>query len=170
PTQRAGIGFVFLVLRAFSTGSVALTGVETIANGVPAFRKPKARNAATTLLVMGTIAVTMFLGVLVLARISGLVIAAEPQRLIGAPAVYELQTVVSQLASDWFADFTPAVYYVTILTALVLVLAANTSFNDFPRLISMIAQDRYLPRQLHTLGYRLTLSNGILLLAGFAIV
>jgi len=170
PTQLAGIGFVFLVLRAFSTGSVALTGVETIANGVPAFRKPKARNAATTLLVMGTIAVTMFLGVLVLARISGLVIAAEPQRLIGAPADYEQQTVVAQLANAVFADFTPAVYYVIILTGLVLVLAANTSFNGFPRLSSMLAQDRYLPRQLHTRGDRLTLSNGILLLAGFAIV
>src|SRR5699024_5470245 len=170
PTQLAGIGFVFLVLRAFSTGSVALTGVETIANGVPAFRKPKARNAATTLLVMGATAVTMFLGVRVLARISGLVITDDPQRLIGAPAGYEQQTVVAQLANAVFADFTPAIYYVIILTGLVLVLAANTSFNGFPRLSSMLAQDRYLPRQLHTRGDRLTLSNGILLLAGAAIV
>lgn len=170
PTQLAGIGFVFLVLRAFSTGSVALTGVETIANGVPAFRKPKSRNAATTLLVMGSIAVTMFLGVLVLARISGVVITDDPSSLIGAPAGYEQKTAIAQLAGAVFTDFSPAVYYVIIFTGLILVLAANTSFNGFPRLSSMLAQDRYLPRQLHTRGDRLTLSNGILLLAGFAIV
>lgn len=170
PAQLAGIGFAFLVLRAFSSGSAALTGVETIANGVPAFRKPKSRNAATTLLLMGVLAVTMFLGLLVLARISGLVVTTEPDQLIGAPAGYQQKTVIAQLANAVFADFAPAVYYIIFVTGLILVLAANTAFNGFPMLGSMLAQDRYLPRQLHTRGDRLAFSNGILFLAAFAIV
>ncbi|MGJ7904966.1 APC family permease [Actinopolyspora sp. H202] len=171
PSQIAGLGFVFLVLRAFSSGSAALTGVEAISNGVPAFRKPKPRNAATTLLWMGLLAVTMFMGLLMLARVTGVVIAEDPRhQLIGAPQGYEQKTLIAQLAHAVFGGFTPAVYYLIFFTGLILVLAANTAFNGFPLLGSVLAQDRYLPRQLHTRGDRLAFSNGILFLAGFATV
>ncbi|WP_092628783.1 APC family permease [Actinopolyspora mzabensis] len=171
PSHIAGLGFVFLVLRAFSSGSAALTGVEAISNGVPAFRKPKPRNAATTLLWMGLLAVTMFMGLLMLARITGVVIAEDPQhQLIGAPEGYEQKTLIAQLAHAVFGGVTPAVYYLIFFTGLILVLAANTAFNGFPLLGSVLAQDRYLPRQLHTRGDRLAFSNGILFLAGFATV
>jgi len=166
----AGVGFAFLVLRAFSSGSAALTGVEAISNGVPAFRKPKSKNAATTLLMMGLIAVTMFFGLLVLARITHAVIAEDPSELIGAPPGYEQKTLVAQLAGAVFAGFPPAVWYVVFFTGLILVLAANTAFNGFPVLGSILAQDRYLPRQLHTRGDRLAFSNGIIFLATFAVV
>ncbi|TNC27663.1 APC family permease [Amycolatopsis alkalitolerans] len=166
----AGLGFAFLILRAFSSGSAALTGVEAISNGVPAFRKPKSRNAATTLLLMGVIAVVMFLGLIILARISHAVIAEDPGQLIGAPAGYEQKTLVAQLANAVFAGFPPATWYIIFFTGLILVLAANTAFNGFPVLGSILAQDRYLPRQLHTRGDRLAFSNGIIFLATFAIV
>jgi amino acid transporter len=167
----AGIGLVFLVLRAFSSGSAALTGVEAIANGVPAFRKPKSRNAATTLLMMGTMAITMFMGLLVLAGETGAVVAEDPaHQLRGAPAGYEQKTLVAQLANAVFGSFFPGTYYLLFFTGLILVLAANTAFNGFPVLGSILAQDRFLPRQLHTRGDRLAFSNGILFLAGFAIV
>ncbi|MEU3270816.1 APC family permease [Saccharomonospora sp. NPDC006951] len=167
----AGIGFAFLILRAFSSGSAALTGVEAIANGVPAFRKPKGRNAATTLLLMGTLAITMFLGLLFLANLTGAVMAEDPaHQLVNAPEGYEQKTLVAQLAGAVFAGFPPATWYVIFFTGLILVLAANTAFNGFPVLGSILAQDRFLPRQLHTRGDRLAFSNGILFLAGFAIV
>ncbi|PXY28161.1 APC family permease [Prauserella muralis] len=166
-----GFAFVFLILRAFSSGSAALTGVEAIANGVPAFRKPKGRNAATTLLMMGTLAITMFLGLLFLANVTGAVMAEHPgEQLINAPEGYEQKTLVAQLAGAVFAGFPPAMWYVIFFTGLILVLAANTAFNGFPVLGSILAQDRFLPRQLHTRGDRLAFSNGILFLAGFAIV
>ncbi|WP_199431733.1 APC family permease [Qaidamihabitans albus] len=165
----AGFGFAFLVMRAFSSGSAALTGVEAIANGVPAFRKPKGRNAATTLLMMGTLAITMFLGLLFLARVTGVIMAEDPaEQLLNAPEGYEQKTLLAQLANAVFAGFSPAVWYVIFFTGLILVLAANTAFNGFPVLGSILAQDRYLPRQLHTRGDRLAFSNGILFLAGFA--
>ncbi|WP_019853545.1 APC family permease [Actinopolyspora mortivallis] len=171
PSHVAGLGFAFLVLRAFSSGSAALTGVEAISNGVPAFRKPKSRNAASTLLMMGLIAITMFMGLLLLARGTGVVIAQDPQQqLLGVPPDYEQKTLIAQLADTVFAGFPPAVYYLIFFTGLILVLAANTAFNGFPLLGSVLAQDRYLPRQLHTRGDRLAFSNGILFLAGFATV
>ncbi|HEX2289542.1 MAG TPA: APC family permease, partial [Pseudonocardiaceae bacterium] len=167
----AGLGFAFLILRAFSSGSAALTGVEAIANGVPAFRKPKGRNAATTLLMMGVLAITMFLGLIMLARLTGAQIAEDPARqLINAPAGYEQKTLVAQLANAVFGGFAPATWYVIFFTGLILLLAANTAFNGFPVLGSILAQERYLPRQLHTRGDRLAFSNGIVFLAGFAIV
>lgn len=170
-TQMAGVAFVFLVLRAFSSGSAALTGVEAISNGVPAFRKPKSRNAATTLALMGGLAVTMFLGLLMLAQITGAVIAEDPaHQLIGAPPGYEQKTLVAQLAGAVFAGFPPGVWYLVFFTGLILVLAANTAFNGFPVLGSILAQDRFLPRQLHTRGDRLAFSNGILFLAAGAII
>jgi amino acid transporter len=166
-----GFALVFLVLRSFTQGCAALTGVEAISNGVPAFKKPKSRNAATTLLMLGVIAVCLVMGMITLARMTGIKIAADPARqLIGAPPGYEQQTMVAQLAAAVFGDFKPAFYFVVIVTALILVLAANTAFNGFPVLGSILAQDRYLPRQLHTRGDRLAFSNGILFLAGFAVV
>jgi amino acid transporter len=166
-----GLAMAFLLLRAFSSGSAALTGVEAISNGVPAFRKPKSRNAAATLLLMGMISVSMLLGIITLARATGLKYAEDPHhQLVGAPADYHQKTVVAQLAEAVFSGFTPAFYLVTTVTALILVLAANTAFNGFPVLGSILAQDRYLPRQLHTRGDRLAFSNGILFLAVFAMV
>ncbi|WP_328308840.1 APC family permease [Actinomycetospora sp. NBC_00405] len=165
------LALVFLVLRSFTQGCAALTGVEAISNGVPAFRKPKSRNAATTLALLGLIAVFLFSGMIALARASGVVMAERPgDQLVGAPADYRQETLVAQLARTVFDGFPPGFWAVTIFTALILVLAANTAFNGFPVLGSILAQDRYLPRQLHTRGDRLAFSNGILFLAFFAVV
>ncbi|PVZ14254.1 APC family permease [Actinomycetospora cinnamomea] len=162
---------VFLVLRSFTQGCAALTGVEAISNGVPAFRKPKSRNAATTLALLGLIAVFLFSGMIYLARASGVIMAERPgEQLVGAPPGYRQETLVAQLGRAVFDGFPPGFWAVTIFTALILVLAANTAFNGFPVLGSILAQDRYLPRQLHTRGDRLAFSNGILFLAFFAIV
>ncbi|TVT39939.1 APC family permease [Amycolatopsis rhizosphaerae] len=167
----AGLAFGFLILRSFSSGAAALTGVEAISNGVPAFRKPKSRNAATTLLMMGLLAVTMLIGIIALARITGVKFAEDPARqLSGAPAGYQQKTIVTQIAEAVFAGFPPAFYYISFATGIILLLAANTAFNGFPVLGSILAQDRYLPRQLHTRGDRLAFSNGILFLAAFALV
>ncbi len=169
--QLVGLALVFLVLRAFSSGCAALTGVEAISNGVPAFQKPKSRNAATTLLLLGTISVTMLMGLVLLAQLAGVKMADDPAgQLIGAPAGYEQKTMVAQIAQAVFDGFPVAFYFITVVTALILVLAANTAFNGFPVLASILAQDRYLPRQLHTRGDRLAFSNGIVFLAGAAIV
>ena len=165
-----GFALVFLVARSFSSGCAALTGVEAISNGVPAFRKPKSRNAATTLLMLGTIAVTLFMGMIVLAEKIGVQIVDDPAtQLIGAPADYHQKTLVAQLAEAVFGSFHLGFFLITVVTALILVLAANTAFNGFPVLGSILAQDRYLPRQLHTRGDRLAFSNGILFLSLAAI-
>jgi len=167
----AGVAYGFLVLRAFSSGAAALTGVEAISNGVPAFQKPKSKNAATTLLLMGVLAVTMLVGIITLATITDVKFAEDPAtQLAGAPAGYEQKTIVAQIAHAVFADFPPAFYYISFSTGIILLLAANTAFNGFPVLGSILAQDRYLPRQLHTRGDRLAFSNGILFLAAFALV
>ena len=167
----SGLALLFLVLRAFSSGSAALTGVEAISNGVPAFRKPKSKNAATTLALMGGFAIVMFLGLIMLASVTQAKLAENPARqLVNAPEGYEQKTLVAQLAEAVFGGFDPAVWYVVFFTGLILVLAANTAFNGFPVLGSILAQDRYLPRQLHTRGDRLAFSNGIVGLAAFAIV
>ena len=165
-----GFALVFLVARAFSSGCAALTGVEAISNGVPAFRKPKSRNAATTLALLGGIAITLFMGMIVLAMKTGVKVAERPaEQLIGAPAGYQQKTLLAQLADAVFADFPLGLYLITGVTALILVLAANTAFNGFPVLGSILAQDRFLPRQLHTRGDRLAFSNGIVFLALAAI-
>ncbi|PWW62220.1 APC family permease [Actinokineospora spheciospongiae] len=169
--ELAGLALVFLVLRAFSSGCAALTGVEAISNGVPAFRKPKSKNAATTLLLMGAIAVVMLMGLIVLAQLTDVRVAEDPaHQLVGAPPGYEQKTMVAQIAEAVFSGFPIGFFFITVVTALILVLAANTAFNGFPVLGSILAQDRYLPRQLHTRGDRLAFSNGIVGLAGFAIV
>jgi amino acid transporter len=164
-----GFALLLLGLRAFASGCTALTGVEAISNGVPAFRRPKPRNAAITLGVMGLIAVTMFTGVTALALISDVHITQDTCRLTGAGgdcAGTPQRTVVAQLAAATFGgDHTIGFYFVQAATALVLVLAANTAFNGFPLLSSILARHRYLPRQLHTRGDRLAFSNGIVALA-----
>jgi amino acid transporter len=166
-----GLALSFLLLRAFSSGCAALTGVEAISNGVPAFRKPKSKNAASTLLLMGVIAVTMLLGNIALAVLTDVKYAEDPaSQLGGAPSDYHQKTVVGQLGAAVFDHFPPGFFLVAIVTALILVLAANTAFNGFPVLGSILAQDRYLPRQLHTRGDRLAFSNGIAFLAVFACV
>ncbi|WP_127783302.1 APC family permease [Rhodococcus sp. X156] len=170
-SELTGFALAFLLLRAFSQGSAALTGVEAISNGVPAFRKPKSKNAATTLLLLGVISVTMLLGLVSLAVLTDVRIAEDPAtQLHGAPAGYEQKTLVAQIAQAVFSGFSPGFYFIAAVTGLVLALAANTAFNGFPVLGSILAQDRYLPRQLHTRGDRLAFSNGIVFLAAAAIV
>ncbi|MFD4357098.1 APC family permease [Nocardia sp. NPDC058519] len=164
-----GIAFAFLIARAFSSGCAALTGVEAISNGVPAFRKPKSRNAATTLLLLGSISVMLLMGIIILAQKIGVVYAHDPGHLVGAPDDYHQKTLIAQIAETVFQGFPIGFFFITIVTALILVLAANTAFNGFPVLGSILAQDRYLPRQLHTRGDRLAFSNGILFLSGAAI-
>ncbi|MGH7379882.1 MAG: amino acid permease [Candidatus Methylomirabilales bacterium] len=147
---------LFLLLRAFASGCAALTGVEAIANGVQAFRPPESRNAAITLAWMAAILLTLFMGVTYLATAFGV----TPR---------EGETVVSQIARAVFGR-TPVYFLVQASTALILLLAANTSFAGFPRLASILAQDRFLPRQLANMGDRLVYSNGIVILGGVAIL
>ncbi|HEU5108597.1 MAG TPA: APC family permease, partial [Micromonosporaceae bacterium] len=163
--------FAFLLLRTFSSGCAALTGVEAISNGVPAFRKPKSRNAANTLLMLGLAAVTMLIGIVLLARATGLQHVEDPERqIVDGPPGYTQTTVTTELGATIFGAGSILLYLVAAATALILFLAANTAFNGFPVLGSILAQDRYLPRQLHTRGDRLAFSNGIIFLAVFAIV
>ncbi|MCX4744167.1 APC family permease [Kitasatospora sp. NBC_01287] len=164
-----GFGLIFLLLRAFASGCTALTGVEAISNGVPAFKPPKSKNAATTLALLGAIAVSMFAGVTALA-LAGHVHAADAADLIGVPNGQTPRTVIAQVARSVFGDGSPLFYVLQFVTAIILVLAANTAFNGFPVLGSILAKDGYLPRQLHTRGDRLAFSNGIMLLSGAAIL
>jgi hypothetical protein len=145
---------LFLILRAFASGCTALTGVEAISNGIPAFQKPEADNAGKTLVMMVAILMTMFLGITFLARSLGVVPVKD-------------QTVVSQIGRQVFGNG-PLYLALQAATALILVLAANTSFADFPRLSAILARARYLPRQLTNLGDRLVFANGIIALAFLA--
>jgi amino acid transporter len=168
-----GLAWGFLLLRAFSSGCAALTGVEAISNGVPAFTHPKSKNAATTLSMLGAIAITMLLSVIVLGNQMHVRYAEVPSeqlmrngRLVGDDYVQD--PVIGQIAKALFHGFPPAFYAVALTTGLILVLAANTAFNGFPVLGSVLARDDLLPRQLHTRGDRLAFSNGIMILAGGA--
>lgn len=165
-----GLALAFLVARAFSSGTTALTGIEAIANGVPSFRKPKSRNAATTLLLLGVISMTMFVSITWLALTTGVKVTDDDADLVGLPEGQPQKTVIVQIAQAVFGDFGIGVLIVSLATALILALAANTAFNGFPVLGSILARDGYLPRQLHTRGDRLSYSNGIIILAVFAIV
>lgn len=150
---------VLLALRAFASGSTALTGVEAISNGIPSFRPPKSRNAATTLAIMGVLATTMFIGLTALAL--KMHARAYPD---GFPSV------ISQLGAGIWGPNSVIFLIFQLATAAILILAANTAFNGFPVLASILARNRYLPRQLYHRGDRLVFSNGILLLAGFAVI
>ena len=171
----AGFAMVALLARTFSSGCAALTGVEAISNGVPAFQKPKSKNAATTLALLGGIAVTMLLGILVLANLTGLkLIDPHADAYFVGPdgqrVTEEAATVMGQLASTVFGDvFRPAFFFIIACTMIILFLAANTAFNGFPVLGSILARDGFLPRALYTRGDRLAYSNGIVMLAAVAI-
>jgi amino acid transporter len=149
---------VFLILRAFASGCTALTGVEAISDGVPAFRRPEWRNARLTLTVMGTISVTMFVGITVATHIIGL-----------HPFPNAQPPIVVQLANAAFGGGAGTLI-VTAATAAILVLAANTAFSDFPRLLFFLARDHYAPHQFGHLGDRLAYSNGIIVLGILATV
>jgi amino acid transporter len=170
----AGLALLFFALRAFASGCTALTGVEAIANGVPAFKPPKSKNAATTLALMGGLAATMFAGVTALALLADVKYTEVTCDLEGFQGNCETdpqRTVIAQLAAATFGgDTSIGFFYIQAATALILILAANTAFNGFPLLGSVLAQDRFLPRQLHTRGDKLVYSNGILLLSGFAVL
>jgi hypothetical protein len=142
---------VFLALRAFASGCAALTGIEAVSDGVPAFREPEARNARSVLVSLGLILIALFLGITFLTQVSGVV-------------PVEGETVTSQIARRVFGA-SPFYYLVQGATTLILILAANTSFADFPRLAYFLAGDRFMPRQFANRGDRLAFSNGILILA-----
>jgi amino acid transporter len=163
-----GFALVFLLMRSFSSGTTALTGVEAISNGVPAFRHPKSKNAATTLAMLGAISMAMFSGITWLALKTGVKIAEHDSDLVGLPSGQTQKTVIAQIANAVFSNFHIGALIVASATALILVLAANTAFNGFPVLGSVLARDGYLPRQLHNRGDRLAFSNGILTLAFLA--
>jgi amino acid transporter len=150
-TEGVGALTLFLILRAFASGCTALTGVEAISNGIPAFRRPEAENAGRTLIAMALLLGAMFLGISFLARSLGVV-----------PVDHE--TVVSQIGRQVFG-YGPLYLALQVTTTLILILAANTSFADFPRLSAILARDRYLPHQLTNLGDRLVFANGIVTLA-----
>jgi amino acid transporter len=155
PPGLEGIG-LFLFLRAFSAGCTALTGIEAVSDGVPAFKPPEAVNASKVMLWLGGISVAMFLGITYLAYDFGIVPGGE-------------ETVVSKIARRTFGGG-PLYYVIQGVTMLILLLAANTSFADFPRLSYFLARDRFIPRQFATQGDRLVFSNGILILGGLAVL
>ena len=165
--ETGGLLTVFLLLRAFASGCTALTGVEAVSNGVPGFKPPKSRNAAATLVIMGVLATTMFAGITALAIVSHVHMAEDPSALIGLPQGEAQRTALSQIA---LATFGQGVMFFALqaFTAAILILAANTAFNGFPVLSSLLGRDGYLPRQLAQRGDRLAFSNGIVLLAGIA--
>ena len=160
---------VAVVLRSFASGCTALTGVEAVSNGVPNFRPPKSKNAAGTLAIMAVLTIAMFIGLTTLAMVAHVHIAENPARLLGAPDGYIQRTVIAQLSGAVFGSGSIGFYFVQTVTALILILAANTSFNGFPILASILGHDGFLPRQLARRGDRLVFSNGILILAAFAI-
>ncbi len=149
---------LFLILRAFASGATALTGVEAIADGVPAFRRPQAKNAAQTLAIMGAMAVTMFLGITVLADVLHVRVSEE---------LLNQKSVLAQISETVFGGGLMFVL-LQVFTAGILVLAANTAFQDFPRLASILARDRFVPSQFRNRGDRLVFSNGVIILAGLA--
>ncbi|HET7396933.1 MAG TPA: APC family permease [Intrasporangium sp.] len=161
----SGLLLVALVLRAFASGCTALTGVEAVSNGVPNFKPPQSRNAAATLTIMGGLTIGMFAGITALAMVAQVHVAADPAHLVGAPAGYRQRTVIAQISSAVFGNNTVGFFAVQAFTAAILVLAANTAFNGFPVLASILGEDGYLPRQFARRGDRLVFSNGIVILA-----
>src|SRR2546427_32230 len=155
PPGLEGIG-LFLILRAYAAGCTALTGVEAVSNGVQALKPPEGRNAQAVMTWLGVLSIAMFLGITYLAYDFGIAPGGD-------------ETVVSKIARRVFGTGVPY-YCVQSATLLILVLAANTSYADFPRLSSILARDRFVPRQFSNQGDRLVFSNGILILSGFAIL
>lgn len=160
-------GVVLLLLRSFASGCSALTGVEAISNGVPVFRRPKIRNARTTLSRMGGIAIILFAGLTALALIANVHYAEVPCHLIGWDdcATEPQRSLIAQVAAATFGDDTVPFFVIQAATALVLLLAANTAFDGFPLLGSVLARDGYPPKSLSTRGDRLIYSNGVVILA-----
>ncbi|MGN6127355.1 MAG: APC family permease [Humibacter sp.] len=172
PESIVQAGTVLLLLRAFSSGCSALTGVEAVANGVPAFRTPKIRNARTTLLLMGGIAIFLFAGLMAISLISGVHYVENPCDLIGWTqcSTQPQPSLIAQLASATFGNNSFAFYVIQAATAVVLLLAANTAFNGFPLLGSVLARESYAPKAMSTRGDRLVFSNGVIALALAAII
>ncbi|MCU1407509.1 MAG: DNA-binding protein [Glaciihabitans sp.] len=165
--QLSQAGFVLLLLRAFSSGCSALTGVEAISNGVPAFRTPKVQNAQKTLVAMGAIAIVLFVGLIAVALISKVHYAENPCHLVGfdACSTEPQRSLIAQIAASVFGNNSILFFIIQAVTAAVLLLAANTAFNGFPLLGSVLAKDKYAPKSLQTRGDRLIYSNGVILLA-----
>jgi amino acid transporter len=163
---------ILLLLRAFSSGCSALTGVEAISNGVQAFRRPKIQNAQKTLVAMGAIAIVLFVGLISVALISGVHYVEDTCNLVGFQdcANAPQRSVIAQIAAAVFGNNSLPFFVIQAATAAVLLLAANTAFNGFPLLGSVLATDRYAPKSLATRGDRLIYSNGVLALAATAIV
>lgn len=161
---------VLLILRAFSSGCSALTGVEAVSNGVPAFRVPKIRNAKTTLAMMGSIAALLFAGLTALALISGVKYAENACDLVGFDCSNPQPSLMAQVASATFGAGSIPFFIIQAATACVLLLAANTAFNGFPLLGSVLASEGYAPKALNTRGDRLVFSNGMILLGLAAVV
>ncbi|MDT5036165.1 MAG: hypothetical protein QOE03_1350 [Micromonosporaceae bacterium] len=166
--QAAGVAALLLAVRAFAQGCTALTGVEAVSNGVPNFKSPKSTNAANTLTIMGAVTIAMFAGITALALASKVRFAADPTRLVGAPAGYEQRTAIAQIAGAVFGYQSVWFLLVQGFTAAILILAANTAFNGFPILASILGHDGYLPKQFSRRGDRLVFSNGIVILAVLA--
>ena len=171
-TDLTALALVFFVLRAFSSGCTALTGVWAISSGVQAFRPPKVRNAQITLLTMAALATTMFIGITIMAIVAEVRFVADPCDLVGFAncETRPQRTAIAQIAGATFGDNGFGFYFIVAVTALILILAANTSFNGFPLTASILARDRILPRQMHTRGDRLVYSNAVLALAVFAAI
>ena len=168
-TDVAGATAVFLLLRAFASGCTALTGVEAVSNGVPYFRPPKSRNASMTLLAMGTLAIVMFGGVTYLA-VTTHVHLSDSNATLGLPPDAVQPTVLAQLGQAVFGSGSFGFYALQIFTTLILVLAANTAYNSFPIMASVLGRDGYLPRQFGRRGDRLVFSNGVVFLAVVSIL
>lgn len=160
---------ILLILRAFSSGCSALTGVEAVSNGVPAFRQPKVRNAQMTLTMMGGIAILLFSGLTALALVSGVHYAENPCDLIGFDCSNPQPSLMAQVSGAVFGMGSIPFYIIQAATAVVLLLAANTAFNGFPLLGSVLARDGYAPKALNTRGDRLVYSNGMVILGLVAI-
>ncbi|MDR1447873.1 MAG: APC family permease [Candidatus Ancillula sp.] len=175
-SNMASFGGFILLLRAFGSGTTALTGIEAISNGVPNFEKPKSKNASITLAILGSISCAMLLGILFLAEKTGVKYAADPLKQLltadGSPLSgdYLQLPVIGQLANTIFHHNDTMFVVVSLVTGIILLLAANTAFNGFPVLGSILARDGYMPRYMRIRGDKLAYSNGILMLTTLAVI
>ena len=175
PLVSGSLLLIFLLLRSFASGSAALTGVEAIANGVPAFRTPKVKNAQITMTWMGITAITMFVGIIFFGLATGVQYIEDPERQLHGMDldIFNMQpqqSVIAQLGVAIFGNGSIMFYILQAATAAILLLAANTAFNGFPLLSSVLAKDKYAPKALLTRGDRLVYSNGMLSLTAAALI